>query len=663
MSEISISKSTLQLRLDEAHDTTSNNRFLKNRMGFKLRNGVWTNNNIKAEVIIRTQNYIQRNSSTIDLDINCQQIVQEFQEAQQQFENTREACREIKDMPNNSFGIGKTDLPVHEFGIDTRTNNKFELKDFQIKPVMHALRAVNSANFSVPGSGKTWMAYATYFLAKERQEAPNVNKLLVVCPLSAFQVWEGEYKTITNNNPPEFDPQNKVFRIDVNTDITLIPDLPNTFEIILINYEKIHNPRYFAALQIMLQQHQFFMILDESHKIKNPDSNTGKAVRELADLARRKLILTGTPMPNFHKDLWNQFQFLLSNENPLGMSFNNYKRRVANNNEEKLRVGRELYPFFTRITDNQLGLREPTYTTVNCTMKPEQQKIYDTITQNILNNEANRRQINALERWEKNLTYSIMAATDPSLFSTNHEWVEDLKELGAVEIENMIDEYNEGEHAGKIDDLETFLRTGVNLDEQKIIIWCNFRGTLKKIKDMIEKEFGVQVRKYDGDPELSIEEKEKSLREFRGETGETNVNILIANPASLAESVSLHQICHHAIYLDRTFNATHWMQSKKRIHRVGMEDVSTQYTILKSTFQGSNDPTVDDRIDRRLRTKEETMRAFLNDPELNINQIELNWNEDPATNVGDVEDYLDMLSDIRNRNTNEPGVPNNDTGN
>ena len=130
------------------------------------------------------------------------------------------------------------------------------------------------------------------------------------------------------------------------------------------------------------------MILDESHKIKNPDSNTGKAVRELADLARRKLILTGTPMPNFHKDLWNQFQFLLSNENPLGMSFNNYKRRVANNNEEKLRVGRELYPFFTRITDNQLGLREPTYTTVNCTMKPEQQKIYDTITQNILINET-----------------------------------------------------------------------------------------------------------------------------------------------------------------------------------------------------------------------------------------------------------------------------------
>jgi hypothetical protein len=180
---------------------------------------------------------------------------------------------------------------------------------------------------------------------------------------------------------------------------------------------------------------------------------------------------------------------------------------------------------------------------------------------------------------------------------------------------------------------------------------------------MIEKKFKIQVRKYDGDPELSMEEKEKSLREFRGETGETNVNVLIANPASLAESVSLHQICHHAIYVDRTFNATHWMQSKKRIHRVGMEDVDTRYTILKSTFQDNNDPTVDERIDKRLRRKEKSMRTFLNDPELSINEMELNWNENPAVNVGDTEDYQDMLSAIRDRMTNEPGIQNNDTNN
>ena len=157
-----------------------------------------------------------------------------------------------------------------------------------------------------------------------------------------------------------------------------------------------------------------------------------------------------------------------------------------------------------------------------------------------------------------------MAATDPGLFSDDHRWITDLIDLGVVDIEDRVRRYVEGEHAGKISALKDFIETGVNLSEEKIIIWCNYRGTLTKVQDMIEREFGVEVRKIDGSPELSLQDKERSLREFRGELGETEVNVLIANPASLAESVSLHQVCHHAIYVDRTFNATHWIQSKKR---------------------------------------------------------------------------------------------------
>ena len=68
------------------------------------------------------------------------------------------------------------------------------LKWFQTVPVKHALTLGNSANFSVPGSGKTWMAYSTYFSLKKRGD---VNKLLVVCPLAAFKPWETEYEIIT----------------------------------------------------------------------------------------------------------------------------------------------------------------------------------------------------------------------------------------------------------------------------------------------------------------------------------------------------------------------------------------------------------------------------------------------------------------------------------
>ena len=114
--------------------------------------------------------------------------------------------------------------------------------------------------------------------SKERRDEPSVDKLLVVCPKPAFQVWEGEYKTITQNNPPEFCPENNVYRIDESTDPTLIPNLPQNYEIILINYEKVRNQRYEAALQVMLQRYDFFVLLDESHKINGYETLTGTSV-------------------------------------------------------------------------------------------------------------------------------------------------------------------------------------------------------------------------------------------------------------------------------------------------------------------------------------------------------------------------------------------------
>ena len=82
-----------------------------------------------------------------------------------------EDAMEIKEqLDHNCHCSFSSKLPIREFGIDSKTNKKFELKPFQKKSVSHALALRDSANFSVPGAGKTWMAYATYFLTKERRD-------------------------------------------------------------------------------------------------------------------------------------------------------------------------------------------------------------------------------------------------------------------------------------------------------------------------------------------------------------------------------------------------------------------------------------------------------------------------------------------------------------
>ena len=52
-------------------------------------------------------------------------------------------------------------------------------------------------------------------------------------------------------------------------------------------------------------------ILDEGHMVKNPRSKMSMAVKQVAQAARLRLILTGTPIQNNVLELWGLFDFLM----------------------------------------------------------------------------------------------------------------------------------------------------------------------------------------------------------------------------------------------------------------------------------------------------------------------------------------------------------------
>ena len=103
----------------------------------------------------------------------------------------------------------------------------------------------------------------------------------------------------------------------------------------------------------------------------------------------------------------------------------------------------------------------------------------------------------------------------------------------------------------------------------------------------------------------------KRIQEFKDDP---NPRVLIATPASLAESVSLHinsktkeKVCSHAIYLDRNFNGAQFMQSMDRIHRLGMKTDEVVYHLILAKR------TIDEKIDQRLKEKWDAMSFALND--------------------------------------------------
>src|SRR5207302_3988173 len=112
----------------------------------------------------------------------------------------------------------------------------------------------------------------------------------------------------------------------------------------------------------------------------------------------------------------------------------------------------------------------------------------------------------------------------------------------------------------------------------------------------------------DAGDEDDDETREGKIRLFHDDDSR---RILVANPAAASEGVSLHRVCHHAIYLDRTFNAAHYLQSVDRIHRLGLPQ--TQVTTVE-VLEAAD--TIDQRVSLRLKAKIEAMSRILNDPGL-----------------------------------------------
>jgi SNF2 family DNA or RNA helicase len=98
------------------------------------------------------------------------------------------------------------------------------------------------------------------------------------------------------------------------------------------------------------------------------------------------------------------------------------------------------------------------------------------------------------------------------------------------------------------------------------------------------------------------------IERFRNDS---ECTVLITNPQTLGEGISLHMECHDAIYVERTYNAGMYLQSIDRIHRLGLpKDTVTNITLLQSSG------TIDERVATRLESKVRNLSRFLQDDSL-----------------------------------------------
>jgi hypothetical protein len=128
--------------------------------------------------------------------------------------------------------------------------------------------------------------------------------------------------------------------------------------------------------------------------------------------------------------------------------------------------------------------------------------------------------------------------------------------------------------------------------------------------------------------------REKIIRKFHEPN--SHFKVIIANPFAVSESISLHKACHNAIYLERTFNASNFMQSKDRIHRVGLPaGVITNYHYIVS------ENSVDERRHTRLIENERRMLELIESQEIPLISENLNYDIDLESDIkAIIRDYV-----------------------
>ena len=115
-----------------------------------------------------------------------------------------------------------------------------------------------------------------------------------------------------------------------------------------------------------------------------------------------------------------------------------------------------------------------------------------------------------------------------------------------------------------------------------------------------------------GENDEEFESRKYKIKKFKDKNSDCMV--LVANYASCAEGISLHHVCHDAIYIDRGFQADQYLQSVDRICRLGNNN-EKNIIILQNKIPETL-KNIDLAVNHALQRKIENMGRFLNDPDL-----------------------------------------------
>ena len=437
------------------------------------------------------------------------------------------------------------------------------------------------ATFSVPGAGKTTEALATFVC----RAGPD-DRLLVIAPKNAFAAWDEQLASCVPSWDAAFTRLRKSEKIP--------GQLRGDPRFMLIGYQQL------ARVQEVVSEHlvgrRVHVFLDESHRIKGRTNVTTEAVLGFSHLPASKLVMSGTPMPQSTADLLPQFNFLFP--------------EIA---ADESNVVDLMKPIYVRTNKTELGLPPVTRVLRTLPMDPLQARLYELMKSEVARVAADalgQRSRQAFRHLGRSVVRILQFVSNPALLA---------REIAFAHSDELAAALSEGRGPKMryvVKRARQLAREG-----RKVLVWSSFVDNVEYLAEALQDLGAVYIHGgVDAGDESDDDTREGKIRLFHDDPA---VMAMVANPAAAGEGISLHTVCHHAIYLDRNFNAAQYLQSEDRIHRLGLApDQETTIEIVEC--EGSVDETVRQRLDFKVGQ----MAAALEDSSLRIAPLPMDPDEE-----------------------------------
>lgn len=401
------------------------------------------------------------------------------------------------------------------------------------------------------GLGKTIQVIAVLLDGKMDETAEETDKRqisLIVCPASLVYNWENEIRT--------FAPELEVCTIVGSaSERELAISRWQEYDVLVTSYDLLKR-------DILLYQEKEFryQIIDEAQYIKNPGTQSAKAVKQIQ--AKTRYALTGTPIENRLSELWSIFDYLMP-----GFLFGyqkfkkEYELPIARDGDEKALQSLRLLigPFVLRRlkTDVLKELPEKLETVVFSKPAAAQKEVY---TAHALQLQEHLRQAgDSAYRAEQlkvlsQLTKLRQLCCDPSLCYSNYKG-------GSAKLDTCMDLILGGIEGG-----------------HKMVLFSQFTSMLELIGKRLKKE-GVAYHTLTGS--TSKEERIRTVGAFQSDAVPVFLISLKAGGTGL--NLTAADI---VIHYDPWWNVAAQNQATDRTHRIGQtKQVSVFKLIMKDTIE------------------------------------------------------------------------------